>query len=524
MIVEEFNIADTNLLPPLVKDYIKNTASLSSLYSHPFSIEGFEKAIQDKSNTDIDRALLVEVLKAQYEQIETSEIVRANIQSLSSDKTFTVVAAHQSCLFLGPLYNIYKISCAINLSKQLKNAFPAYNFVPVFWLGTEDHDVEELSSVNVNGKKITWQHTSKGASGRWSTETLNAAFDELKTINSGNPELISLIESGLKKFTSFGAFTQFFVNEIFKEYGLVVLDQDNPKLKRKFTSIIRDEIFNSRAMKVLKPSIAFLEANYKVQAKPRDINFFYLGHNFRERIVFSEASQQFEVMNTGISFTREELESEIERTPERFSPNVIFRPLYQEVILPNLAFIGGGGELSYWLQLKPLFDYCKVPFPLLGLRNSAIILTEPISKKLTKLQLSVANFMNGEEQVVNEFVKQQINPDLYLSEELKSVGAVFDRIVEKATAVDATLNQSALTEKQKALTSVQNIESKILKAEKRKQETSVNQIRSVYSAIFPSGNFQERVENFIPYYSPEFIASLVRVLNPFHHTVKVFTE
>src|SRR5690606_11959688 len=155
---------------------------------------------------------------------------------------------------------------------------------------------------------------------------------------------------------SFGALTQFFVHEIFKEHGLVVLDQDDARLKRKFSQVIFDEVLHSRAAEVLPPLMEKMEqAGYKVQAKPRDINFFYLGDHFRERIVKNDSSQRFEVNNTALSFSQQELEHEIETHPERFSPNVIFRPLYQEMILPNLAFVGGAGELSYWLQLKPLF-------------------------------------------------------------------------------------------------------------------------------------------------------------------------
>lgn len=520
---ESISWPDTGLLPGLVADYIQGKESLAFLAKYPFEIEAFKQVIADKQKDNTDRKLLVEVLQAQYANIETSSTVTANIQSLLSDNTFTVTAAHQPCLFMGPLYNIYKISCAINLAKQLKQHYPDYNFVPVFWLGSEDHDTEELNHTFVNGKKILWQGASTGASGRWSTASMQTALDELKTV-SANTDIIDILEQGIKKYETFGRFSQYFVNEIFKEHGLVVLDQDDAKLKGRFAPYIKEEVLHSRAVGVLKDNIEFLEANYKAQARPREINFFYLVDGYRERIVLDAVSGRYTVNNTDVVFSRDEIVKEIDAHPERFSPNVIYRPLYQEVILPNLAFVGGAGELSYWLELKPLFDHYKINYPMQVMRGSAAIITPPVQKKLEKLNLSVTDFFADIEQLINSYIKRSMDAGANLSAERLAAEELFTTVLAKAEAVDVTLKQSASGERQKLITALENLEAKMVKAEKRKQETTVTQIRSIHDALFPDGTLQERHDNFIGHLDSDFIAVIVEQMNAFDKQFKVLVR
>jgi len=520
-LLNEIKITQTGFLPDLISDYLNSKETISQLYKYPLSLSSFPDIIRDKAKDNTDRKLLVEVLREQYSNIETTDIVTRNIESFSSDKTFSVTTAHQPCLFLGPLYFLYKISSVINLTQQLKKEYPEYNFVPIFWLGSEDHDLDELNHAYVNGKRIDWKDAGHGAVGRLKTYSLNTVINELKQI-APNEEIISILEAGLNMYRTFGKFTQYFINSIFKEQGLVVIDQDDVSLKKKFAGIIKDEVLNSRAINVLKPQLDLLESNYKLQAKPRDINFFYLGENYRERIVYNDTALKFEVHGTAVSFTKEELIKEIDNHPERFSPNVIFRPLYQEMILPNMAFTGGAGELSYWLELKSLFDHYNINYPMQVLRNSAFIIQPAIHKKMEKLGLTVEVFFEGVEQSINLYVKDNMNPESHLDGERMKLEELFSSIAIKAETADPTLKQSVAAEKQKILASLENIESKIIKAEKRKQETSVAQIRAIHATLFPENTLQERRENFIPFYTTGFIAELVKHLIPLNETFVSF--
>lgn len=522
-LLKEIDLHKTGLLPPLVSGYLNNKETLKPLYRFPFSFDAFADVIKEKQKDETNRSLLVEVLKGQYTELSHSAPVDGNIESLLSNKTFTVVAAHQPCLFMGPLFNIYKIACAVNLAGQLKKAFPEYHFVPVFWMGSEDHDIEELNHTYISGKKFEWKDAGTGAVGRLSTENIAQVIEELKSFPV-SADILSILESGLKKFKTFGGFTQNFVHEIFKEHGLVVLDQDDKRFKHSFSDIIKEEITGFTACSVLKPTLDLLERDYKVQAKPRDINFFYLGDSYRERILYNSLTQKYEVKDKGIFFTGDEIGAEIDSYPEKFSPNVIYRPVYQEYILPNLAFIGGAGELSYWLELEALFDHYQVNFPMLVLRTSMAIVNPALPKKLDKLNIGFEELFGDIEQLIVRYVKDNMEHDIQLSDEKGKLEAIFDAISLKAEAADVTLKQSVASEKQKALASIENMEGKMLKAEKRKQETAVTQIRNAHAALFPENEPQERRESFLSFCGPGFINEIVALANAFDKVYKIATN
>ena len=387
-------------------------------------------------------------------------------------------------------------------------------------MGSEDHDTEELNHTYINGKKVEWKNAGSGAFGRVKTETLQSIIEEIKVLPISG-DVVGLMDAGLKKFETFGRLTHHFVHELFKEQGLVVLDQDDKRLKHSFAEVIKEEILDFTANRVLKQGLDLLEGQYKVQAKPRDINFFYLGEGYRERILFNSLTQKFEIKDRHLYFNEQEMEAEIETHPERFSPNVIYMQVYQEYVLPNLAFIGGAGELSYWLELEALFDHYQLNYPMLVLRTSMAIVNPGFQKKLEKLNLKVEDLFGDVEQLIVRYVKDNLQGDIQLTDEKMKLEEIFNAVSLKAETADATLKQSAASEKQKVLTALENLEGKMLKAEKRKQETAVNQIRAAHSTLFPEGEPQERRENFSPYYTPQFITEIVALANPFDKSFKV---
>lgn len=522
-LLESIDIANTGLLPPLVKDYLAKDEKVKRLYDYYPELSSFQHAINDKQTNNINREALVAVLRKQYECLHASDFVNEHITSLLNPNTFTVTAAHQPVLFMGPLFNIYKISSTINLAKQLKAQYPDYNFVPVFWMGSEDHDMDELNNTTIIGKRYEWSAGTSGAVGRLNTSILQQALEEVK-VAIGENEAIKIIEEAAARCETIGQLTQYVISEVFKAHGLVVVNQDDAALKALFKSVIADEIFNNRAAQVLADNITYIEQHYKVQAKPRDINFFHLGNQYRERVIWDEAKASYVVNNQPIFFTVEELQQEIESNPEKFSPNVFFRPVYQEMVLPNIAFVGGAGELSYWLELKPLFEYYKVSFPVLVMRSMAAIVAPAAINKLQKLDMQITHFFKDVDLLINEYVKQHSGSNTFLAEQKLQIEQMYEAISKKAEAVDTTLIQSVAAEKQKALTVLDNLEGKMLKAEKRKQETSVNQIRAVHGLLFPNGSLQERVENFIPFYTPAFIEQCVETLNPIKLQFHVFVN
>ncbi|PTT10540.1 bacillithiol biosynthesis cysteine-adding enzyme BshC, partial [Flavobacterium sp. HMWF030] len=334
----------------LMQDYLDQKPELKSLYNHFPTLENFEKQINEKqANFDNENRIpLVETLKKQYQNIEISDSTKQNIELLSLPNTFTITTGHQLNLFSGPLYFLYKIISTINLTKELKLKYPANNFVPIYWMATEDHDFEEINYFNFKGKKFRWNKESSGPVGRLSTGGLDEFFEiySLELGSSTNANVLkNLFKDAYLKHDNLADATRYLANNLFANYGLVILDADDANLKRAFVPFIKEELEHQTSFKTVQKTIEQL-SNYTIQVNPREINLFYIEDNLRERIIFE--NDKYYVNNTKTSFSKDEILKLLESNPEKFSPNVIMRPLYQEIILPNLCYIGGGGEIAYW--------------------------------------------------------------------------------------------------------------------------------------------------------------------------------
>ncbi|WP_316734565.1 bacillithiol biosynthesis cysteine-adding enzyme BshC [Pedobacter aquatilis] len=509
---------ETGSFSKLVLDYINNEEQLKAFYSYRPDMEGLSEAIS-KRNFLGDRNTLVEVLKNQYQQLNPNKSVTKNIELLALDNTFTVTTGHQLNLFTGPLYFIYKIVTAINLAIELKIAHPDKNFVPVYWMATEDHDFDEINHVNVDEKNISWIQNTNGATGRLSTKTVAAAVTAYKGylgISKNGKHIAKLVEKAYLEHDNLADATRYLVNNLFEKYGLVIVNADDKQLKTLFKSVILADITEQNSAKNIDNSSTNLEElGYKTQVNGRDINFFYLKDDLRERLIFENG--KYVVNHTEISFTENELKTEIASNPERFSPNVVMRPMYQEVILPNIAYIGGGAEVAYWMQLKANFDYYKVDFPVLLLRNSALLIDERSAKNLYSLGFSLEDIFLPVEELKNLWVRKNSTAQLLLADETRAINSIFDQIKLNAYKIDKTLSVSTDTAKQKTNHLLANLEKKLFRAEKRKHETALIQIENVKKRLFPNGTMQERIMNIAPMYvnyGEDFLSSCIENFEP----------
>jgi len=360
----------------LINDYLDQKPNVQPLYHRFPTLENFGPQIDEKKANfdDSKRAILVAVLEAQYAKIKASTATLNNIKLLNHSNTYTITTGHQLNLFSGPLYFLYKIISTINLTKELQQKYPEQNFVPVYWMATEDHDFEEINYFTFKGKKFCWNRESTGPVGRLSTEGLEEflAVFALELGNSTNAETLKkLFQEAYLKHANLADATRYLANALFGHYGLVILDADDANLKRQ---------------------------------NPREINLFFIEDNLRERIIFEDGG--YKINNTKRHFSEQELLAELELHPEKFSPNVVMRPLYQEVILPNLAYIGGGGEIAYWLELKSFFETVKVTFPMLIVRNSVVLATEKQLKKADALALTWSDLFQKQNFLINNKTKQ----------------------------------------------------------------------------------------------------------------------
>lgn len=523
---------ETGYFSDLISDYLDQKDSLKPFYNRFPSITNFKAQIEEKKNTfsPKTRMVLTTVLKQQYENSETSQTTLQNIEDLKLDNTFTITTGHQLNLFTGPLYFLFKIISTINLTKQLKEEYPENNFVPVYWMATEDHDFEEINYFNFKGKKIRWNKEASGAVGELDTNGLDAVLEIFAPelgIGNNAKNLKTLFKNAYLKHTNLAQATHYLANHLFGEYGLVIIDANNKDLKKEFVPYAQAELENQTSFNNVLQVNAQIEAlsqNYKVQVNPREINLFYNNTNLRERIVFE--NETYKVLNTNITWSKNELINHLKAEPQHFSPNVILRPLYQEVILPNLCYIGGGGELAYWFQLKTNFEANKVPFPMLLLRNSALIKTQKQATKLEKLNISNNDIFLKRESFINKRVRAISNIDIDFSNQIKHLQQQFKELYELATHTDKSFIGAVAAQEKKQVKGLQNLEKKLLTAQKRKLKDQVQRMTELQNQLFPNKSLQERNTNFSELYlefGDQLIPKLINELQPLKGEFLVLT-
>jgi bacillithiol biosynthesis cysteine-adding enzyme BshC len=492
----------TNSFANIALDYIDQVPAIKPFFAYPPTLSGLQQAIVERKKFKTDRKTLVSVLKKQYEGVVANEKTKQNIELLLSEHTFTITTAHQNNLFTGPLYFIYKIIHAIKLADHLTSSIPGNNFVPVFYIGSEDADLEELDHIHLGGEKIKWDTKQTGAVGRMKIDkALVALIDRIEgqlTVLPDGKFIVDLLRKSYQEGTTIQDATFHFVNELFSEYGLVILLPDNAELKRIMHPVFEDDLKNQRASAIVEKTAATLEeAGYKIQANPREINLFYLQDNVRERI--EKKNGEYSILNIQPSKPETEIMQELKDHPERFSPNVILRGIYQETILPNIAFIGGAGETAYWLQLKDLFEYYKVPFPVLVLRNSFLLVEKKSQEKIRHLGFTIEDFFQSAQELLKNWISRESKNKTKLNGSLSELERLYDVFRNQAAAVDSTLEKHVEALKAKTLYRLHELEKKMLRAEKRKYTDQERQISTIKRSLFPGNGLQERKEN-ISYY------------------------
>jgi len=507
MSISHIPYRDTGYFSTLICDLVEQHPALEAMIARNPSIASFGVQLKEKADqyTKTTRTALVKALKEQYANLPMSEEVLANISLLEDKKTFTITTGHQLNLFTGPLYFVFKIVSTINLCKQLKEKYPSNDFVPIYWMATEDHDFEEISFFNFNEKKIKWTSESKGAVGRLPLDSLAPLLDLFEGSIGANRAaslLKALIKTSYRSSANLAEATLRLVHELFSSKGLVILDADTPDLKKLFIPYVRTELEESQCEKSVKSSIDDLQNNYSdqyiPQVNPREINLFYLTDEIRERIV--RTPKGYETVDSKIEFSTASILEELETYPERFSPNVLMRPLYQEVLLPNLCYIGGGGEIAYWLQLKKFFQAQNVTFPILLLRNSAVLVSTKTAKKIEKLNLSKQDFFLKRTALINKKIRQISNIDLDLQPLKEKLQEQFTHLESLVNSTDASFAGTVAAQKQKQFNGIDTLEKRLLQAQKRKLVDHVERLSDLHETIFPRESLQERHNNFFQFY------------------------
>jgi bacillithiol synthase len=513
----------------LIVDYLDEKPGLKPLYNRFPKLGNFKSQIAEKAQNypQENRKILVTALQNQYQGFEVSGTTQHNISLLSDSKTFTVTTGHQLNLFTGPLYFLYKIASTINLCHTLKKEYPEYNFVPVYWMATEDHDFEEINYFNFKSVKIKWNAESHGPVGRLSTSGLEAVLEVFASelgVGQNADHLKQLFENSYLKHRNLADATRFLANELFADKGLVIIDGDDASLKRLFAPFVKKELLQQTAFKKVSETNAVLQNGYEIQVNPREINLFYIEDNLRERIVFED--NLFKVNTTKLAFSEKEILELLENNPEKFSPNVILRPLYEEIILPNLCYIGGGGEISYWLQLQSNFEDNGITFPILLVRNSVLVATEKQIRKADKLKLSWSDLFSSQQELFNAKTKEFSRFTIDFSEQKEHLKKQFEKLQEIASLTDKSFIGAVNAQQAKQTKGLENLEKRLLKAEKRVHAEKLELILLLQNELFPNQGLQERKANFSEFYldaNGKLMAKLFAELNPLEPNFTIIT-
>jgi bacillithiol biosynthesis cysteine-adding enzyme BshC len=511
----------TGKFQPIVCDYLDQDSFLSPFYRDFPTKENFRQFISDKAKQTTNRPVLVEVLLEQYQNSGIlNEGVSYQISKLLDQQTFTITTGQQTGIFLGPFYASLKILSAIKMCEELAISYPDFAFIPVFWMATEDHDVEEISQVWMDGNKLSWNTAQQGPVGRFSNEGLLELTDQLVALLGKSADDLKLATVFSKAYSlgTLADATRYIVHSLFGDKGVLIIDADDKRLKHPFIPIIKQDIFEKVSFNAVESTRKLLEKRYKSQVHGREINFFYLLDGYRNRIVQTQTG--YSTDDGKYTWLRTELDVEIDSNPERFSPNVVMRPLYQELILPNLAYIGGGAEIAYWLELKGIFDSYSIPYPALLLRNSAQLIDTVNSHRLRNSKFSIADLFLNKQELENRLARGESQDDITLQHE----GLIISELVERARLIaintDISLEKAALNLEKKLKSQLDKFSKKLISAQKRKSFESINRLNALLDHVFPNGSLQERTESvatFIHRHGFVILDELLENIDPFEN-------
>lgn len=501
-------LINTRQIHPLASAYIQAKPEICNLYQWPLDISAMEDAIhQRQTKFPVDRQRLADSLRRQYQamqpdffELEDNRQVGTRIENLLSENCFTITTGHQLNIFTGPLFFIYKIVSAIKYAAQLKVKYPQYDFVPVYWMASEDHDFEEISNFHLFGRTYTWDKPGNGAVGRLNPKSLSGIIRQLEDLLEGRTnaaELLALFKQAYLEQPTLSLATRKLVHELFKEEGLVIMDADDAQLKQTLTPIIREDIFNQTFHQLISDTAASLTEQYKVVVTPRPINVFYLENGQRNRIVQEEGL--YCVMGRNKCWTAENLEAEIQTQPGNFSPNVVLRPMYQELILPNLAYIGGNNEIAYWLELKAAFDKAGVFFPQLIVRDSALWIGKKGAKDFQALNIEPEDTFDGLQEFKNRFYAHN-NLEHPAEAEIEALQQQFQKVRESLQGLPSDLVAPVVKDLNTYAKEAKKWKADVHKKQLEQEEKNIQKLEKLYQAIFPEGEFQERYDNFIAWH------------------------
>ncbi|MEK7819201.1 MAG: bacillithiol biosynthesis cysteine-adding enzyme BshC [Bacteroidota bacterium] len=504
---QNLNVGFTNLFI----DYIEQKESVKKYFNDANiqNISSWGNIIKNFNYQTENRKIVIQTLIEQNRALHCSVQTLSNIDLLQNKNTFCVVTGQQAGLFLGPLYTIYKTISAIKLCEKLKNEFPDYNFVPVFWVESEDHDLNEITTIGSITNKNEFQTFKYDVSKNneplkqfISAKNLlvnESISDFIKNIfdNQTTTEFSPQIQNLLNQYYAIGQpFTNSFasmISDLFRDYGLITIDISHQQFKNILKEIFRTELnCNHETSKNVIEQSYELEKEYHAQIKPRPINLFVSNQDGRYPLQPDEFG--YFLQGTRKRYSNDELLNLLETSPELFSPNVVLRPICQDFLLPTISYVGGPAEIAYFSQLKKVYEQFKITMPVIFPRASCTLIEDKINNILEKHEIEPLNFLNNFSDLTNDVLEEisEVKVEkLFLEMENKSKN-LFNETKYAILQIDPTLENSITNIVNKLDFSLNQLKEKVRNAQKRKEEVTVSQLLKTKNHLFPDSKLQER--------------------------------
>lgn len=512
--MESIHFSELPGFPNLFLDYVYEFENCAEFYPRDFrkTSEYRQLFYQVTSRQRPFAENLVKAIARSYSGLPVSELSKKHILALRAPNTVAIVTGQQLGMLGGPLYTIYKTLTAIKTAESLSKAYPEFSFVPVFWLEADDHDYEEVRHVfapdtNNQIKQITYdpENTFEGEHGTVGElqlrEQIAIMLEEVKGTlrhTEYTDEIFHLLQSCYKPGATFKAAFRDLLFNLFDSRGLVLFDPQMPEVKQMLAPVFQKELAHHRQhAEVLIKRSAALEAAYHAQVKIRSVNLFYHIDKGRHAIEPDEEGG-FRLKRKRMKFTEEEMNRLAKEEPQRFSPNVLLRPICQDYLLPTGMYIGGPSEICYFAQVSPLYDLYRIPMPYIYPRASVSLLEKGIANTVEKLSVQMPEIFLGEDILLQKTLQraQAFDVESAFADGEVAISQVLENLQTHIAQIDKTIADAGERYKVKLLSSLSEYKGKVAEAQKRKNETTVRQLQKISEALYPNQQLQERVLNY----------------------------
>ena len=536
------NFSDIPAHQNLFLDYLDEFENVERFYGKNFrATEQYLPFFKQLSEKDRPHRLKVaEILKAQYQNQKISKQTEQNIHALASEKTIAVLTGQQLGILGGPLYTIYKSITAIKLCNHLKENYDGFNFVPVFWLEGDDHDYDEVRNFSVlnNENQLLnlkyddghLEEINRGSIGSLKfNQNIESVINELTGSlreTEFKASLLDLVRSIYQPDKTFlEAFRELMIR-LFDEYGLIIFNPLDSDVRKLLTPVFTKEIteFGEHTGDIVERS-AELEEVYHAQVKVKPINLFYIEEKERLSIEPTDTGE-YKLKGKRKKFTKDELLLQLDTSPEKFSPNVLLRPICQDYLFPTAFYIGGPGEISYFAQVSPLYKIYNIEEPFIYPRSSATIVEKGVQTILEKNSLTYTDIFSEEELLIQKILaaSSDVNLESLFLNSQEEINSSLNQISDKLFFIDKTLLDLTSKSKQRIEETINFLKAKAVEAEKKKYESTIRQISKVRNVLYPNNNLQERELNWI-YFANKYGMDIFKwiynelAINKFEHQI-----